>query len=148
MTEDKEQTQRILIAYASKGGATADIARWLSEGMKGADVDVLDVADVQSFNYDCIVLGAPIRLGKPHPSMVTFMEDNKEKLTAVAKALFVVCGFTFLGRRYLRRIKQHADGPINSYRVFGGKLGILNIMDKDYAREAGETILKNLSNRI
>lgn len=150
MTENelKAQRRKILIAYASRGGATAGIARWLSEGMSEADVDVLDVADVRSFDYDCVVLGTPIRFGKIHPSMIAFMGNNKDKLTVIPKTLFVVCGFTSFGRRYLRKMKQHADGKINSYRVFGGKLGILNLTDKDYAREVGKTILKSLSNRI
>ena len=142
MTEPKrnEKHRKGLVAYATKGGATAKIAQWLSEGMSETNVDVLDVAEVQSLDYDFVVLGAPVRIGKIHPAMVAFLEENRQKLSTIPKALFVVCIFTFLGRPYLRKMKQHAEGKITVYRVFGGKLGILNMLDEEYAREAGRTM--------
>lgn len=138
--EQNGKCRKVLVAYASKGGGTARIAQWISEGMPEADVDVLDVADVQSLDYDFVVLGAPVRLGKIHPAMVAFLEENRPKLNTIPKALFVVCIFTFLGRRYLRKMKQHTEGKITTYRVFGGKLGILNMLDDEYAKEAGKTM--------
>ncbi len=142
MTETKRngKRQKVLVAYATKGGSAAKIAQWLSEGISEADVDVLDVANIQSVDYDFVVLGAPVRIGKIHPAMVAFLEGNRKKLSAVPKALFVVCIFTFLGRRYLRKLKQHADGELTAYRVFGGKFDILNMLDEEYAREAGRTM--------
>lgn len=142
---EKAQRGRILIAYATKGGSTAVIARWLAEGMTGAGVDVLDVGDIQSLDYDFVVLGAPVRLGKIHPAMVAFLEEHRQKLSQIPKALFVVCLFTLLGRRYLRKMKAHVDGEIAAYRVFGGKLGILNMLDREYAAEVGRTIWQEAS---
>ena len=135
------ERKKVLIAYATKGGTTAQIAQWLAEGMEEADVDVLAVGDVRSLDHDLIVLGAPIRIWKVHPGMVEFMEQHREELRSIPKVLFVVCLFSLLSRGYLKKMREHVEGEIVNYRVFFGKMGIINMMDRDYAVEAGKNIL-------
>jgi menaquinone-dependent protoporphyrinogen IX oxidase len=138
--EDSRGRKRVLVAYASKSGSTARIAQWMAEGIEDADAEARPVAEVKALDYDLVILGAPVRVGRIHPDMVAFLEKNRERLSGVPKALFVVCLLTLLARRYLRRFKSHMEGDVAAYRVFGGKLGFIGRLDREYAVEAGRNI--------
>jgi menaquinone-dependent protoporphyrinogen IX oxidase len=112
--------------------------------MEDVEVEVLEVGKVESVDYDLIVLGAPVRVGRIHPDMVDFVRRNREKLSGVPKALFVVCLFTLLSRGYLKRFRGHFEGDIAAYRVFAGKLGFIGRLDRKYAMEAGKNILASI----
>ena len=126
------------MVYVSRRGSTARIAASLAEGIDGAEA--CDVADVGSLDCDLVVLGSSVRVGGIDPRMIEFLEKNRERLSGVPKALFVVCLCTFLGRRYLTRFRKYVEGEIVAYRVFGGRLGFIGRVDTDYAREAGKNI--------
>lgn len=142
MDTARQETERfrILICYAARRDSTARIAHWLADGITGADVDVLEAGEVQSLDYDLVVLGSPIRIGRIHPDMVRFMDENREKLSAVPKMLFVVCLGPFLGRRYLEKMRRHVEGEVRTYRVFGGKFGPFNMTNEAYVTAAGKTL--------
>ena len=56
-------SKNVLVAYASKSGATAGIAEAIGAELRahGHDVDVLDVNRVQDLaRYDVVVLGSAI----------------------------------------------------------------------------------------
>jgi menaquinone-dependent protoporphyrinogen IX oxidase len=60
---------RVLIAYASKGGATAESARIIAGVLRerhGLEVDVVDLAEDKKpdiSGYDSVVIGSGIRIG-------------------------------------------------------------------------------------
>jgi menaquinone-dependent protoporphyrinogen oxidase len=61
--------ERILIAYGSKRGSTAEIALAIGETLRARDhdVDVLNAADVVDvLEYDAVVLGGSVQHGKWH----------------------------------------------------------------------------------
>ncbi len=88
-------TKRVLIAYASKVGSTADVAaeigRVIEQGSNVA-VDVQPVGKVNRVSgYDAVIIGSAIRHSKWLPSAVQFVERNREALRKVPVAYFVVC---------------------------------------------------------
>jgi menaquinone-dependent protoporphyrinogen oxidase len=86
-------SERVLIAYASVCGSTAEIAeetgRVLAEA--GAEVYVSDVSDVTSLEgYTAVVLGTAIRMGQPVKSMRVFLRRHGCDVAALPTAVFSV----------------------------------------------------------
>ena len=84
-------TYRILIAYASKYGATAEIAREIGKVLSesGLKVNVLaadKVTDVTPF--DAVVLGSAVYAGSWRQEAVQFLEDYQVPLTKIPIWLF------------------------------------------------------------
>ncbi len=87
-------SKRILIAYASKAGSTADTAARMGETLakRGMSVDVLPAkkaADVAA--YDAVILGSGITAGKPQPDALKFVEANKAALQGKPFHAFYHC---------------------------------------------------------
>ena len=87
-------TDKILVTYASRSGATAEvaeaIAKTLSEG--GAQVEVLPMQEVKDLApYRAVVAGSAIRGAKWLPEAVQFMRTQQAALAQKRVALFTVC---------------------------------------------------------
>lgn len=87
-------SKRILIAYASKAGSTADTAARMGETLakRGLAVDVMPAnkaADVAA--YDAVILGSGIMAGKPQPDALKFVEVNKSALQGKPFHAFYHC---------------------------------------------------------
>lgn len=92
--ENKPASSKILVAYATRAGSTAEvadaIAKKLAQG--GVTVDVLSVKDVRTLNgYRAVVLGSAIRADKVLPEISSFVKANKKELQKMPTAYFVVC---------------------------------------------------------
>ena len=88
------ENDRVLVAYASKCGATGEISRRIAENLcsAGFSVDLARAQDVRSVDpYATIVLGSAVYMGKPLDESVNFarkfLAGNKEKQISV----FDVC---------------------------------------------------------
>jgi menaquinone-dependent protoporphyrinogen oxidase len=85
---------RALVAYATKQGHTALIARRVGDVLAdaGHTVEVCDVSDlpigVSLDDYDAIVLGAPIHVGKHLSRMTAFVRRHREDLQRRPGAFF------------------------------------------------------------
>ena len=88
--------RKILIAYATRGGSTAEVAEVVAEvlGATGASVDVAPVKNVQDLSgYDAVVIGSAIRMGQWLPEAVDFVQTNRVNLSHIPTAYFVVSAF-------------------------------------------------------
>ncbi len=86
--------RRILVAYASKLGSTAEIAQVIGHMLEknGADADIHMVTNVHGLDdYEAVVLGSAIRDGRPLPEVLRFVETHREALQRMPVALFIVC---------------------------------------------------------
>ena len=84
-------TYRILIAYASKYGATAEIARKIGEILSesGLKVTVLAADRVMDVTpFDAVVLGSAVYGGNWREEAVQFLEDYRASLTKIPIWLF------------------------------------------------------------
>lgn len=91
---DSKMENRVLVAYASKAGSTAEIATRMGETIAktGAAVDVLPVDKVKDVSiYRSVVLGSAIRMGRPLPAAMDFVTKNQAALAKTTFSAFVVC---------------------------------------------------------
>ena len=85
---------RVLIAYASKSGSTAEVAQQIGAVLGARDemVDVLPVGKVDDLSpYQTVILGSAIRMGQPLPEAVKFVEKNQAILKQKSFSTFLVC---------------------------------------------------------
>ena len=88
----KASEKKWAVLYATWCGSTRDAAVWISEGMGGI-VDAFDVrenADLRQFDH--IVVGSAIRMGKISPELQKYLESNRQWLKDKVRGLYTVCG--------------------------------------------------------
>jgi len=74
---------KVLVTYASKYGATAEIAKKIGEELQktGSNVDVKDVRRVEDLNdYETIVLGSALYMGFWRKEMARFVKKRAAEL--------------------------------------------------------------------
>ena len=84
--------KRILVAYATMAGSTADVARTVGEEIakSGVQVDVLPLSEVKSLEtYDGVVVGGPMIMGW-HRAALGFLKQQRAALQRVPFAVFVM----------------------------------------------------------
>ena len=84
---------RILVAYATKKGSTAEIAQAIAKELQAAghSADAVEIAQGASpAGYDAVVIGGPLYLGKIE-GMGKFVQRHSPELARVPVAAFVVC---------------------------------------------------------
>lgn len=126
---------RTLIVFASKTGTSAECASQLAQKLDGEvslcqlGKDRLPSID----NFDRIVVGGSIRIGKIHRQVTSFINQNKDILLTKPLGLFICCmadGETAeqqLGNAYPAELLEHAKAK----GLFGGcykfsRMGWLN----------------------
>ncbi len=85
-------TERILVAYASKYGATKEIAERVAGVLKaeGCSVDLLDAGDVTDISaYQYVVLGSAMYIGQWHKPAMKFLKRHVDALAA--KEVWTFC---------------------------------------------------------
>lgn len=84
---------RILIAYATRTGSTAEVAKVISQVLtaRGFTPTLKLVKEKTSIEgYNAVVLGSPIRMGVWLPEMLEFIGSNQAELNRIPTALFTV----------------------------------------------------------
>lgn len=76
--------KNILVTYASKYGATKEIAEKIGEVLRqnGLQVDILPVEEVQVlYRYGAVILGSAVYIGSWQKEAVKFLHTHKNSLT-------------------------------------------------------------------
>ena len=88
--------EKILVCYGSRRGSTAEISERISKILKdhGAEVNLVNlkkdkVKDVR--NYDFVVIGSGIQMGKWTKEALNFIKKHREVLAQKKVAIFVSC---------------------------------------------------------
>ena len=84
--------KRILVAYATMAGSTADVAQAVGEEIakSGLQVDVLPLSEVKDIQaYDGVVVGAPMIMGW-HRDAIRFLKKNRDAFQRIPLAVFVM----------------------------------------------------------
>ncbi len=82
---------KILIAYATRYGATKEIAEEVAAALRaeGREVDVLPAKAVQSLaGYGGVVLGAPLYMFRWHADALNFLKRHQKALEGMPVAIF------------------------------------------------------------
>ncbi|WP_332450289.1 flavodoxin domain-containing protein [Methanoculleus sp.] len=122
---------RILVAYATRYGSTAEVAGAIGEELRkaGVAVDVRPVNDLEDLSpYRAAIIGSPIYMGKWLPESQVFIERNQQILRTIPVAYFAV-GLTVSdgGPETLRNAEASMDqvrmlvNPVE-IGIFPGKL--------------------------
>jgi menaquinone-dependent protoporphyrinogen oxidase len=86
---------RVLVAYASEAGSTAEIAQAIGDVLRASGpflVDVVPAATASGLaGYDAVVLGSAIHNGKVLPEAMAFVTRERSGLAAIPVAYFLVC---------------------------------------------------------
>lgn len=83
--------KKILVAYATMAGSTADVARTVGEEIArdGWQVDVLPLTEVEGIDsYDGVVVGGPMIMGW-HRAALRFLRRNRRQIKLIPWAVFV-----------------------------------------------------------
>ncbi len=86
-------TSRVLVAYATKSGSTAEIAQAIGKELESPEVQVtvIEMKQVSSLEgYDAVVLGAPLYMGKVLKECAVFADRYHETLCSMPVAAFAV----------------------------------------------------------
>jgi menaquinone-dependent protoporphyrinogen oxidase len=90
----KKMSKKILVAYGSFSGSTAETAVFIGKKLaeKGMTADVKPVEKIKSIEgYDAVIIGTAVMMFKLKPSVVKFAEKHKAELGRVPVAIFLVC---------------------------------------------------------
>lgn len=86
--------QKILVAYASQFGSTAEVAERVAETLCQTGV----IAEAKWINavtdlskYDGVIIGSPIQYDNWRPEAVKFVTDNQNILSKIPVAYFFTC---------------------------------------------------------
>jgi menaquinone-dependent protoporphyrinogen oxidase len=85
---------KILVAYASKGGSTAEVANEIGKVLnaQGLTVDVRQVNTVTDVSsYQAVIIGSAIRMGGWLSAAKKFVKTHQQTLSKIPTAYFAVC---------------------------------------------------------
>jgi menaquinone-dependent protoporphyrinogen oxidase len=125
--------KRILVAYATQAGSTADVARAVGEEIAKSDmeVDVLPLGQVKSLDsYDGVVLGGPMIMGW-HRAALGFLKKHRKAFRRMPLAVFVTAmSLTQTGETSVNGVSVYVDEKLPRPPE---KEGTLNFRER-YAR--------------
>lgn len=116
---------KTLVVYASKYGCTEDCAKYLKNKLnhesKIVNLKNLDITDLQQ--YDWIIIGGSIYVGKIQKEVKLFCEQNLQALLAKNIILFICCttpeqADDFFKSNFPAQLLEHSTEAVN----FGGEL--------------------------
>ncbi len=140
---------RILVAFASKAGSTAEVAEEIGKTLTatGAQVDVRPIRQVNDFKgYDAVVIGSAIRMGAWLPEAVQFVKKNQTILAGKPTAYFLVSGYLKTNTPEMRKTVEAYLDPVRQILepkcigMFAGKMDFhkLSFMDRTLAKAMKE----------
>jgi menaquinone-dependent protoporphyrinogen oxidase len=124
-------SKKVLLAYASRAGSTAEVAERIGNILKGLgfDVDVKSVKEVTDVTgYDSIVIGSAVRMFKLLPETVKFAKRYRDELKNKPVAYFIVCLTMYENKEESRAKAQEYLKPLLEIKqpigmgLFGGKM--------------------------
>jgi menaquinone-dependent protoporphyrinogen IX oxidase len=112
------------------------------------NVDIKNIPEVNSFDYDLIIIGSPIFIGKPMKSVGDFIIANYEKLRHKKIAVFITCWamateYGASSGEFLEQLKKYLPPCcLICERALPGKLLLDKVSDRD--RETMKRLLRRL----
>ncbi|AMC93123.1 hypothetical protein AOC36_03785 [Erysipelothrix larvae] len=116
---------KILIAYTSRHGFTHNSVLYLKSKLLG-NIELANICDnpkIDVNNFDWIVLGGPVYMGKMDNKLKLFSQQNQDILLTKKLALFVSCTTPDSAEQYIKDCFPEDIYSTSLYRYnFGGDL--------------------------
>ena len=127
---------KILVAYASAHGSTAEVAEFIGKELAHRDFDVTvsNVMDVQSVTpYNAFILGSAIHAGMWLTDMSQFLDRFQNDIKDAPVAFFITCirilepnGYDHVLREYVNhRVLDRMN--VKRLTAFAGRLDLDNV---------------------
>ncbi len=117
---------RILIIYASSGGASKECGEILKSKLTSDafDITICDIQDnpPSPESFDVAVIGGSIRMGKINKKLKKYLQSNSQTLCKIHTALFLCCGYTENFDDYVAMNFPKTIIPTLGIHCFGGEL--------------------------
>jgi menaquinone-dependent protoporphyrinogen oxidase len=122
---------KILIAYATTEGQTAKIAEYMANVIRGQghEAQALDLKrskDVPLDDYDAVIVGGSIHMGKHQNDVADFVSANRVRLERLPSAFFSVSlaahGDLENAEAYVANFEQQTGWHPTKVGLFGGAL--------------------------
>ncbi|MDQ0260408.1 flavodoxin domain-containing protein [Sinomonas atrocyanea] len=123
---------KVLVAYSTHEGQTAKIADFIAGVLRGRglDVDTCDVkesADPALIDYDGVIVGGSVHVGKHDKHVVDYVRGNRHALTGLPSAFFSVSlssasGDTQEAEGYVEKFEEETGWLPTRIALFGGGL--------------------------
>ena len=86
---------KIAIVYATVGGTTRECASLLARELKNHEVELFEIGKNEPAlsDYDAVVLGFPIMMGKAAKSAKNYIKKHSDELKESNTAYYICCGF-------------------------------------------------------
>ena len=133
--ESGRNGKKILVAYESQFGSTAEIAKFIGQTLstKGKEVDILKIKDVDNLSqYNQIIIGSAIQYDKWMSEAREFVTTNETEFETKSVSYFLVC---LALSKQTEKAKQQVNGyamkirgltPKVNIKSFGQFAGVLN----------------------
>ena len=116
---------KILIAYDSKTGTAKDCAELLAKQFPHHSVQLSDLREgrLDLSDFDFVIVGGSIRMGKFSKNMSGFINDEKDSLLGVGHAFFICCCIPDEADKYIQKnIPEELRESAVITENFGGEL--------------------------
>jgi len=123
---------RTLVIYSSKYGSTSDAAKIIALVTGPAKYCSVDEFKPEYKEFEFIVVGSPIYQEKLDPSLIEFVDKNREWLKEKPLSLFCTCLDKNGGLDHLRSLEDFIDAKALSLKAIGGKLIIDELHPDDH----------------
>ena len=96
---------KIAIVYATVGGTTRECASLLAEELKNHTVELFEIGKNEPTleDFDLVIVGFPIIMGRAHKSARIYLKANKEALIRGKAAYYICCGFVDCFEEYAEK---------------------------------------------
>ncbi len=136
-------TNNVLIAFATKNGATEDTAEKIAQTLRNKYHLKVDLVDLQRDShpdlseYNSIVVASGVRMGKWYKEALQFLKNNFEgkKIAIFVSAMYqggTPENYPTAVERYLEAVvKEHLNVKPIAMEVFGGRMKFLGRVTAD-----------------
>lgn len=118
---------RILIAYATKTESSRECAEILAKHLAPRDVRTVNLAESvpNPEEYDAVVLGAPVRMGRMHKKFRDYLKKYSDSLVKGRYGFFVCCAMPEEAEKYLKKnVGERLLEGAFAAEYFGGEMKV------------------------
>ena len=136
---------KIAIVYATKGGTVRDCATLLKKELKNHEVELYEIGEAEPIlsEYDLVVIGFPIRMGRAMKNARRYLKAHHEELLRVSAAYFICCAFVDCFEEYAEKcIRDELRERAKAVYCLGGSL------DPDRVKGFDRIVVKAVRNEI